>query len=314
MNGAAEANFPNTSTHVNLGKTGLRVCRIGIGGGSGLGSDGLEHALASGVNYVFHSSDLHPLTYARSRAAIRRVCRGGSRRRDEMVLATVSYMCDAEKLLGAVVDQLMSLRVDHVDVFHWGWVTRQNDPNSLLPATYEVLRTAEGRKVIEQMTGVARQVADELRSRGYARFLGISTHDRLLAAELSNHPLVDVVMFRYNIAHRGAEQQIFPALPADRPGTVAFNTTHNANGSLTQPPRGFPDGKYRPSYEDLYRFVLDRPEIDVVLTGPTTKEHVDTSLRALSGPPLDERVRAYLCKYGDVHSGKAVVTAPQAAG
>lgn len=305
--------MPNTNTHQRLGRTELEVCRIGIGGGSGINDADLDYAVGLGINYVFHSTDLHAWAYSRSAQTIRKYCRRGSALRDRMVLATVSYVDDAEKLPGILIDQLMSLQVDHVDVFHWGWVNRRADPKSLIALTDPMLRAAEARRHVESFTRTARQVADELRCRGYARYLGISTHDRVLAAELANDPLVDVVMFRYNIAHRGAEHELFPALPEQRPGTVAFNTSHSAEGSLSEPPRGLPPGKYVPSFSDLYRFVLDRPEIDVVLTGPSTREHVDVSLQALERPPLDDRLREYLCKIGDVHAGRAVVQARETA-
>jgi aryl-alcohol dehydrogenase-like predicted oxidoreductase len=269
----------------------------------------LDYALSQGVNYVFYSSDMHAISYNRSRAALRKYCRGGSRRRNQVVLAAASYLCDPEKIMPAVIDQMVSLGVDHVDVFHWGWVTRGNQPGTLLAAAHDILRTEEGRRYVDEMTRVTRQARDELRCRGYARFLGISTHDRVLAAELANNPLVDVVMFRYNVAHRGAEHDIFPALPHHRPGTVAFNATHSGAGSLTRRPPGISGAKYAPTHSDLYRFVLDRPEIDLVLTGPRRIDDVRGAFEALDREPLDPRLRDYLCKYGDVSAGRAVVAA-----
>jgi aryl-alcohol dehydrogenase-like predicted oxidoreductase len=293
----------NNAQFTQLGSTGLKVCRIGIGGGHGVGSDDIAYAVSRGVNYIFYSSDLHPLAYERSRQAIRRYCRRESRRRDEIVLAACSYLCDAEKIYGAVGDQLTALHVDHVDVFQWGWVTRQNGPKELMRQTHEALCTAEYRHLIDELAGIARQVGDELRCRGYARFLGISTHDRRLAADLAQSPLVDVVMFRYNIAHRGAERDLFPSFPARRPGTVVFNSTHNA-GSLALAPMSLPTGKYVPTYSDLYRFALDRTEIDVVLTGPQRREHIDGALEALHRAPMEPQLRTYLEKYGDLHCGR----------
>ena len=116
-------------------------------------------------------------------------------------------------------------------------------------------------------------------------------------------------MFRYNIAHRGAEADILEPLGAqiERISTVAFNTGHNANGLLTAPPRDLPAGNYRPSMSDCYRYVLDRPEVDILLAGPKTREHVDEALATLERPPLAERMTAYLRAYGDLHSGRARV-------
>lgn len=298
---------PSTATHVRLGRTDLDVCRIGIGGGSGIDDADLDYAIGRGINYIFHSTDLHAWSYSRSAQTISKYCRKGSAHRDKVVLATVSYVNDPEKVPGVLIDQMMSLGVDHVDVFHWGWVNRRADPKFLLENTDQIVRSDRARDIIDTMARATREVGAELRCRGYARYIGISTHDRTLAAELANTDLVDVVMFRYNMSHRGAEEEIFPHLPANRPGTVAFNTSHNANGSLVNPPPGLSATNYRPTFDDLYRFVLDRPEVDVVLTGPSTREHVDVSLKALERPPLEPRLREYLCKLGDVHAGRAVI-------
>jgi aryl-alcohol dehydrogenase-like predicted oxidoreductase len=298
-----------------LGRTGLSVCPIGIGCGMGISSADIEYAIDRGLNYVFYSSDLHSQTYQNARDVLREYCRRGSARRDSVVLAACSYLCDPEKIFGAIVDQLSALRIDHVDVFFWGWVTRQNAPGDLIRKTQEVVRTSAGRAEIDALVGTVRQVADELRCRGYARHLGISTHDRSVALELADDPNVDVLMFRYNIAHRGAEDAIFPRLAGDpnRPGVVAFNTTHNAKGTLTALPEGVPPLKYRPTHADLYRFALERPEVDLVLTGPRNRADVDHAVGALTRPPLEPRMVEYLRTLGDLHAGR-VVMGPVAAG
>lgn len=295
-------------SYVRLGRTDLEVCPIGIGCGIGLSSADLEYALDRGVNYVFWSSDLHPTTYAPARDALRAFCGKGSRRRDRVVLAACSYLCDPEKIMAVVADQLTALKLDHVDVFVWGWVTRWGDPGRLAALTRPVVCETKSRRAIDSFFSLARQVEDELRCRGYARYLGISTHDKAIAAQMAADELVDVVMLRYNIAHRGAEKVVFDSLrPGERPGIVAFNTTHNAGGSLTKPPPGLPERYYRPTHADLYRFALHRPEVDVVLTGPQSREHVDHALSALSAGPLDPALHRYLETYGDLHMGRVAV-------
>jgi aryl-alcohol dehydrogenase-like predicted oxidoreductase len=294
--------------HVRLGRTDLQVCPIGIGCGIGISSADLAYAVDRGANYVFWSSDLHPTTYGPARDTLRALCGRGSPRRDRVVLAACSYLCDPEKIMSAVADQLLALKLDHVDVFFWGWVTRWGDPHELVARTRPVVCGADARGTIDAFFSLTRHVEDELRCRGYARYLGISTHDKAIAAQLAADELVDVVMLRYNIAHRGAEKVVFDTLRAgDRPGIVAFNTTHNASGSLTAAPPGLPAHCYRPTHADLYRFALDRPEVDVVLTGPQNREHIDHALSALATGPLDPAVRAYLETYGDLHMGRVAV-------
>lgn len=297
----------STQEHrVKLGRTGLDVCRIGIGGGCGISDADLEYAISRGVNYVFSSTDLHASMYRSSWETIRRVAGRGSRRRDEIVLVGCSYVNDPEKIVGIVVDHMHAWNIDHLDVFQWGWVTPQNENPHLIDATQRFLSSDEGRAIADAVAGVAREVQDELRCRGYARHLGVSTHDRALAVRLAQNERVGIAMVRYNIAHRGVEREFFAELPAARPGVVVYNAGHTAAGSLTNLPAGL---KYAPTQRDLYRFVLDSPFVDVVLTGPKDRDEIDEALRTLDEPPLHPSVRAYLEKYGDVFSGRKVVAA-----
>jgi aryl-alcohol dehydrogenase-like predicted oxidoreductase len=302
----------NDASRTTLGRTGLDVCRIGIGCGNGLSSSDLEYAVALGVNYVFTSTDFHAPMYSRSWPAVRRFCRRGSRRRHEVVLVACSYVNDPEKVAGVVADHLVAWNLDHVDIFQWGWVTRANDPRTLVSIAERDLCTAEGRAMLDRRFSVVRHVRDELQCRGYARHIAVSTHDRRLASELAAYDGLDVVMLRYNTAHRGAEDDVFPVLAAspNRVGTVVFNVGHTARGSLTVAPAGLPAGKHVPDQAELYRFALDRSEIDVVLTGPSNRAEVDAAMSALQRPPLSPEKRRYLEKLGDVHRGIAELQRP----
>jgi len=52
-------------------------------------------------------------------------------------------------------------------------------------------------------------------------------------------PIFDVLMVRYNAAHRGAEHEIFSHLDEkDRQGIVAFNALKH--GAMLKRPRGWP--------------------------------------------------------------------------
>jgi aryl-alcohol dehydrogenase-like predicted oxidoreductase len=128
----------------------------------------------------------------------------------------------------------------------------------------------------------------KLRDRGLARHLAVSTHQRSLAAELSDDRRLGALHIRYNAEHRGAEQDLFPKRPAGgRPGMVAFTAT--SWGRLLDP-RRIPPGERVPCAADCYRFVLANPNVDVCMTGPSSEQQVTDSLAALdSGPmPPDE--------------------------
>jgi len=292
---------------VRLGKTDLQVCRIGIGCGNGISSSDLQYAIDHGINYVFHSTDLHHHAYAASREAIRGLFSAHSTRRDDLALVTCSYICDPEKVLPVVMDTVTSLRVDHVDVFQWGWVTKRAYSQSFLADTRDSLKSENVSAFVSEYLTITEQVEAELRQRGFARYLGVSVHDRSLARAIASDPQCDVLMLRYNIAHRGVEGDVFPNVGPDRPGIVAFNVAHDAQIVLAAAPPGLPDGKHVPTYSDLYRYVLDSAFVDVVLAGPACREHIDTAVAALHAPPLDARMREYLKKVGDLHAGRAAI-------
>jgi aryl-alcohol dehydrogenase-like predicted oxidoreductase len=112
--------------------------------------------------------------------------------------------------------------------------------------------------------------AREAQRRGLVRHLAVSTHKRTLVPEIARGSDYDVVHFRYNAAHPGAEHDIFPHLPAGgRPGLVSFTAT--SWGQLTRRRRWFardiPQGERTPTGSDCYRFVLAQPDVDVCLHG-----------------------------------------------
>jgi aryl-alcohol dehydrogenase-like predicted oxidoreductase len=256
---------------VRHGRTELEVGRNGLGGGNEIEAADVEYAVDRGINYLFTSCDLHAGSYGHSHEAIRRLCGHGAKRRDDVVLAACSYVNDPGKLFAVLLDQIASLGVDYVDVFQRGWMTKFQSPHIALEATDRVLRSETSRAFADSVVSVTRQVGDELYRRGYARHIGVSTHDRALARALIGHPSLDVLMVRYNRAHPGAEEDIFPFLGDRPPGIVAFNTAYD------------PDRRARDPDElsERYRFALRRPEIDVVLTGPTCRADIDAALAAL---------------------------------
>src|SRR5262249_7886068 len=107
--------------------------------------------------------------------------------------------------------------------------------------------------------------ARALRQRGLVRYLAISAHARAGVAEMVRGNDLEVLDFRYNAAHPGAELEIFPGLPSlQGPGMVAFTAT--SWGQLLRQRHGA-GSRRLPTAADCYRFVLSRPEVHVCLTG-----------------------------------------------
>jgi aryl-alcohol dehydrogenase-like predicted oxidoreductase len=138
-----------------------------------------------------------------------------------------------------------------------------------------------------------------LKARGLVRHLALSGHDRGLLGRLAEDPAqpFDILMFRYNAAHRGAEDEILPCLPpAPRPGTVAYTATRW--GRLLDP-KFMPLGEPVPKPADCYRFALTDPRVDMVLAGPANDRELREALMALDRGPLEPDELARLRRIGD---------------
>lgn len=301
-----------------LGRTGLTVSPVGIGGGSRISERDTLYAFDQGVNYFFFSSDLHHSFYQASAPALKALCGRGSRLRDQVVLATVSYVGDPDKLVAALIDQFSELRVDCVDVFHWGWITDHTDCDGLFgaaPSLKQAGTFATFVRNIVMMQERAAEVSEAIVSKGLARFVGASFHSRAAAARYVDGVL-DVLMLRYNIGHSAIEQDIFPLLSADRsrnPGIVAFNTSHEGLSFFSERPDWYPGHLPVPTHGDSYRFALSNPYVDMVLIGPANRLQLDDALDAISKGPLAADHMAFLRRYGDLRvrrTGKPVRRAP----
>jgi len=299
-----------------LGRTGLRVSPIGIGCGFGITGPDVRYAFDRGINYFFFSSDLHHFAYRPSVDGIRSLCGSQSSVREKVVLATVSYVGDPEKLPGVLCDQFHELGVDYIDVFHWGWITEASDGAALFGAVSRVMDGGEDvdamRKLLH-LKATAEEVGVDLKKRGLVRHVGASFHSRAQAAKCLDGPC-EVMMLRYNVSHRGAEQDVFPLLTGDQtcdPGIVVFNSAHEGEKYFHQRIEGYPQEYPVPSVPDCYRFALTNPAVDLVLTGVKNRAEVDAALSAVEAGPLTERQMDFMGKYGLIHANKAKIRTPK---
>jgi aryl-alcohol dehydrogenase-like predicted oxidoreductase len=284
-----------------LGKTGLMVSPLGIGGGNGISSEHVLYAFERGINYFFFSSDLHHFSYRQSVEALRKLCRRGSSVRDHVVLATVSYVNDPEKLPAVVFDQLAELGVDYIDVFHWGWITDSSNCSPLFNSSGQLKQGGGLAQAMRAMQHQAHELNAELLKKGIARYVGASFHSRQAAQQWIK--TLDVLMLRYNIAHTGVEQDVFTHLTGDKvqdPGIVVFNTGHEGHRFFHQPPRSYPANLYVPTVPDCYRFALSHPAVDVVLTGVTDRDQIDRALEAVEKGPLTTSELEFMREYGGI--------------
>jgi aryl-alcohol dehydrogenase-like predicted oxidoreductase len=264
---------------VPLGRTGLKVSRLGIGASYGVRGRDLAWAVEQGVNYLYWGSRRIDTFADGIREAIR------AHGRDQVVVVVQSYARVPAAMTLSVQWALRRLKIEHADLLLLGW-----------------WNSAPGSGYLEAFA--------RLRERGLVRHLMVSGHQRVALGRMASGSSFDAIMVRYNAAHRGAESEVFPALPAEnRAGVVAYTATRW--GTLLRAPGGLAAGMRVPSAADCYRFCLSHPAVDLVLCGPSNAEELRHALRALELGPLGEEELAWMCGFGDrVHAHYSEVAAP----
>jgi aryl-alcohol dehydrogenase-like predicted oxidoreductase len=251
---------------VTLGRSGLRVSRLGIGSTYGLEAADVEWAAERGINYFYWGAVRRP-SFGRG---LREIAR---RRRDETVIVLHSFARLAFALRPSVEIALRRLALDHADILVVAW-WNQPPPASVVDA------------------------ALALREAGKVRAIMISCHDRATFAHLIRDPTYGAIMVRYNAAHPGAEQDVFPHLDGGqlaRPGVVAFTATRW--GTLLDR-RVVPAGEPLPRASDCYRFAIGNSDVDVTLCGPKNRAELAEALSALERGPLSEDELAWMRRVG----------------
>jgi aryl-alcohol dehydrogenase-like predicted oxidoreductase len=249
-----------------LGRTGLRVGRLGVGSSYGAPAEAFEEAFERGCNYFYWGS-------ARRTGmcqAIKNICRKG--KRDELIVVIQSYSRSAFLLEVFYRRALKLLALDHADVLLLGWY-RKKPPQRILDK------------------------ANAMKKKGMFRFLALSSHNRRLFPELAKENIFDIFHIRYSAAHRGAESETFPYLEGEnRPDIVSYTATRW--GQLLQEKK-MPPGESAPAASDCYRFVLSHPAVDVCMTGPKNLQQMREALRTLDLGPLGGDELERMRKIGD---------------
>lgn len=249
-----------------LGKIGTPTFRLGLSASYWPGQDTILAAVDAGVNYFFYFGFDRQMT-----RTLPDVIRG---RRERFILATGGYnwLLWRSNLKRTLEQRLRQMRTDYIDIYHYLGVTKRKHWNA--------------------------RVADELqaiRESGLVRAVSVSTHDRNLAAELAQQGALDAMMIRYNAAHRGAEQDIFPHLPESNPAVVSFTATRWSY--LMRAKECAPGGRL-PSAGMCYRFVVSNPHVHVCLSAPANRKQLEQNLAEVRRGPLDEEEMRFMREFG----------------
>jgi aryl-alcohol dehydrogenase-like predicted oxidoreductase len=256
-----------------LGKIGTPVCRIGLSATYRPGRQTVFKALDEGLNYfMYFGFDNHMTGVLRETIHARR---------DQCVLATgaYNYIWGYQNLRKTLEARLRQVRTDYIDIFHFFGVTRAR-----------------------QFTPQVREELQAIRESGLVRAVSMSTHDRKFATQLAREGVLDAMMIRYNAAHRGAETEIFPLLPASNPGVVSFTATRWSY--LLRPPKGYPKGGRLPTAGMCYRFVLSNPAVHVCLMAPRNLRQFEQNLAEIRQGPLGGDDMTFMQYFGDLVYGR----------
>jgi aryl-alcohol dehydrogenase-like predicted oxidoreductase len=252
-----------------LGRTGLRVGRLGIASGFRPPPEAYEMAFERGSNYFTWGTVLKGRC-PHLRVALRNLIARG--KRDELVISLVSYAHNAWLMETMHRSSLAQLGIDHADVLLLGYHDRR-PPQRLIDR------------------------AVSMKDRGLVRFIGITSHNRRLFPSLYREGIFDVFHVRYNAAHRGAEQEVFSQMDGEvRPGIVAFTATR---WRQLLNPKKMPPGEPPPTAADCYRFALSHPAVDVCLAGTRNPDEMRHALGALEQGPLPDEDLRRMRRIGD---------------
>jgi aryl-alcohol dehydrogenase-like predicted oxidoreductase len=259
-----------------LGRTGLRVSELGIGGAQiGLKNymapwdpaseasvtqiEGmLNRALDLGYTYIDTAASYGN---GRSEEIIGRV----AGRRSEFALATKTsagaWKGGKAEVKAEAEASLRRLQTDYVDVlqFHGG-----------------DYRPAEVHHLLEEGPADAYR---ELREEGKVRFLGITAEEPVTLRPLIASGLFDVIQIRFNIIYQNAYHNILPEAQTAGLGVVVMRpATSGAFPKLLQAACPAVADQCDP-YALALNFVLSAPQVSVAIVGTRTIEEVEANNR-----------------------------------
>ncbi|MCD4711398.1 MAG: aldo/keto reductase [Bacteroidales bacterium] len=263
----------NFNEPATLGRTGLKVGRLGISSSYGAPAAAFEEAFERGCNYFVVGSFMKGRSKEMMKA-IRNITQRGDR--DKLVVCLMEYT--HSYLLGKshFYKGLKKMGLDFVDALMMGYY-----PN-------------KPRKQVMDL-------ALDLKENGVVRHLALSGHSRKLFPKLVESP-IDIFQVRYNAVNSGAEKDVFPYCGGEnRPGMISFTATRW--GQLLRENK-MPTGVRPLTASECYRFVLSNPAVDLCMTGARTREMMRENLETLNSGPLIPEEMERVRRIGDHIYGK----------
>lgn len=243
-----------------LGKTGLKISRLGFGGIpiqriDAEGTKQLIHRLAlEGVNYIDTARG-----YTVSEEYLGYALEGI---RDKFVLATKSMARTREAMAADIETSLRNFRTDYIDVY------QIHNP---------------GMEQLSQVTGEggALEALMEAKAAGKIGHIGLTAHSAAVFAKALELDWVETVMFPYNIVENQGEELIDKC----REKNVAFIDMKPMAGGAIE------------NASLALRYVCSNPCVTVVIPGMAEVEELEENLKACrDASPLSDEEKAEIEK------------------
>ena len=229
--------------YTTLGKTGLRIARMGLGGipiqkvNAGEVRALIEHMAERGLNYIDTARG-----YTVSEALLGEALEG---LRDKFVLATKSMARTKEEMARDIDVSLHNLRTDYIDVY------QVHNPSM-----------ADFEKVIAP--GGALEALLEAKAAGKIRHIGLTAHLEAVFTRAMEMDWVETLMFPYNIVETQGE-------------ALMRRCTEKNIGFICMKPMA---GGALEDARLAIRFILKNPDVSVVIPGMYAVREIDENAAA----------------------------------
>jgi predicted aldo/keto reductase-like oxidoreductase len=261
-----------------LGRTGLRVKRLGFGGMT-LPHVDVDQAVATvnraldlGINFVDTAR-----AYSRGDSE-RKIGRVMKHRRAECCLSSRSTDMSRDGMKRAIDESLAALQADWIDLY----------------APHDVSTRAKHDEMMSKQGALA--ALQEARAEGKIRHIGFTSHHWGLIGRMIRSGEFEAALITYNLVTRDAEAGAIDL--AERHGVGLFVMKVFGNGTLLRL-RAPGDGR-TPSVEECLRFALSNERLPLILTGVKSPEEIAQNVAiATSFRPLDADERRATCALGD---------------
>jgi aryl-alcohol dehydrogenase-like predicted oxidoreductase len=255
-----------------LGRTGLKVSRVGFGCMVTSDPSVMERAADMGINYFDTARGYQNGNNERMVGA---ALKG---RRKNLVLSTKSGASTKEEALEHLETSLKELATDYVDIWYLHAKTRP-----------------------EQVTDELLEAQQAAKRAGKIRFAGISTHggfDRVFPAMAANK-LIDVVLTSYNFTMDPAMDKLVAQLHESRTGIVAMKVMAGGFRRLRPGDRTQSILKKDGAMLAALKWALRNDHIDTAIPSITDVDQLEEDFRAMAEPfsGADEKILARQLQY-----------------